>query len=140
MSFDIAEIISAMEFAAREGIFHYLHDDGRTRLALWREAAIAPAATPVAAPPPAAPEPRPAVSEQMVTAPLPGLCHLAPDPASPPFVREGDTVTEGQTLCIIEAMKVMTAVAAPTGGRLARVLVANGSTVAGGQPLMEIVP
>ena len=138
MSFNVSEIISAMEFAAREGLSHVLTDDGRTRVAFWRDGASVPASIQVAAV--AAPVREPEPEGWVVAAPLAGQCHLAPDPASPPFVREGDQVTAGQTLCIIEAMKVMTAVPAPKGGRLARVHVANGTTVVSGQPLMEIVP
>lgn len=138
MSIDISEIVSAMEFASRQGLSHFSTDDGRTRVALWREGPSIPANAPADAGTDV--QPLPEATGRVVAAPLPGQCHLAPDPASPRFVQEGDPVAVGQTLCIIEAMKVMTAVPAPIGGRLVRVLVANGTTVATGESLMEIVP
>lgn len=138
MSFDVSEIISAMEFATLQGLSHVLTDDGRTRVAIWREGSRMPANAAAAAV--TAPVPLPEPAGQVVTAPLSGQCHLAPDPVSTPFVQEGDEITAGQTLCIIEAMKVMTAVPAPIGGRVVRVQVANGTAVAAGEPLMEIMP
>ena len=59
----------------------------------------------------------------LITAPLVGVAYLAPQPGAAPFVRIGDPVEKGQTLLIIEAMKVMNQIRAPRAGRLARILV-----------------
>ena len=142
MSSEIAEIISAMEFAAQRGLRHFVHDDGKTRLALWRDgvAAAPPAVRTIRKPASATPatDPTEAVEDGIVTAPLPGLCHLAPDPVSPPFVTEGARVAAGQTICIIEAMKVMSAVPAPRAGTVTKVHVTDGAAVAAGDRLFEI--
>jgi acetyl-CoA carboxylase biotin carboxyl carrier protein len=61
-----------------------------------------------------------------------------PEPGAAPFVDVGDEVREGQTLLIIEAMKVMNAIRAPRSGRLTRVMVQNAAPVEYGEPLMII--
>ena len=73
-----------------------------------------------------------------VKAPMVGILHLSPQPGAPPFVKPGDTVREGQTLFIIEAMKVMNQIPAPQAGRIAQILVANGTPVEYGQVLAVI--
>ena len=74
----------------------------------------------------------------IVKSPMVGVVYLAAQPGAPPFARVGDTVTEGQTLLIIEAMKVMNQIRAPRAGRLAEVLVADAEPVEYGAPLMLI--
>ncbi len=64
-----------------------------------------------------------------VKAPMVGIVHLSPQPGAPPFAQVGDTVREGQTLFIVEAMKVMNQIPAPRAGRVAQILVANGAPV-----------
>jgi len=64
-----------------------------------------------------------------VKAPMVGIVHLSPQPGAPPFAQVGDTVREGQTLFIVEAMKVMNQIPAPRAGRIAQILVANGAPV-----------
>ncbi len=73
-----------------------------------------------------------------VKAPMVGIVHLSPQPGAPPFVQAGDTVREGQTLFIIEAMKVMNQIPAQKAGRIAQILVANGTPVEYGQVLAVI--
>ena len=63
---------------------------------------------------------------------------LAPEPDASPFVRFGDKIKEGQTLLIIEAMKVMNPIRSPRAGELTQVLVANGQPVEYGEPLLVI--
>jgi acetyl-CoA carboxylase biotin carboxyl carrier protein len=93
--------------------------------------------------PPAAPMPvasaeaLPAVAHPgAVNAPMVGTAYLSAQPGAPPFVKLGDTVREGQTLLIIEAMKVMNQIPSPRTGRVAQVLVADGAPVEYGQPLV----
>jgi acetyl-CoA carboxylase biotin carboxyl carrier protein len=71
-------------------------------------------------------------------APLVGIAYLAAEPGSPPYVRVGDSVSEGQTLLIIEAMKVMNQIRAPRAGRVARVYVDDAAPVEYGSALMLI--
>jgi acetyl-CoA carboxylase biotin carboxyl carrier protein len=71
-------------------------------------------------------------------APMVGTVYLTPEPGAPPFVAVGDEVREGETLLIIEAMKVMNPIRAPRGGRLARLLVGNGDPVEYGELLLII--
>ena len=71
-------------------------------------------------------------------APLVGIAYLAAEPGAPPYVRVGDTVAEGQTLMIIEAMKVMNQIRAPRPGRVSRVYIADAEPVEYGTALMLI--
>jgi acetyl-CoA carboxylase biotin carboxyl carrier protein len=71
-------------------------------------------------------------------APLVGIAYLAAEPGQPPYVRIGDTVAEGQTLLIIEAMKVMNQIRAPRAGRIAQVYVGDAEPVEYGSALMLI--
>jgi acetyl-CoA carboxylase biotin carboxyl carrier protein len=71
-------------------------------------------------------------------APLVGIAYLAAEPGHPPYVRVGDTVAEGQTLMIIEAMKVMNQIRAPRAGRISRVYVSDAEPVEYGTALMLI--
>ena len=73
-----------------------------------------------------------------VTSPMVGTVYLLPEPGAPPFVRVGDQVKEGQTLLIIEAMKVMNQIRAPQAGRVTRVFVTNAAPVEYGEPLLVI--
>lgn len=71
-------------------------------------------------------------------APLVGIAYLAAEPGGPPYVKVGDTVTEGQTLMIIEAMKVMNQIRAPRAGRISRVYIGDADPVEYGTALMLI--
>jgi acetyl-CoA carboxylase biotin carboxyl carrier protein len=108
--------------------------------------APAPAAAPLQiAAPPAAPAPAAAAAPAaldpsddpgVVASPMVGTAYLQAEPAAPPFVKIGDTVAEGQTILIIEAMKTMNQIPAPRAGRVKRILVDDGSPVEFGAPLM----
>ncbi len=74
----------------------------------------------------------------VVKSPMVGMVYTMPDPSTPPFVRVGDTITEGQTLVLIEAMKVFNPIKAPRAGKLTRMFVANGTPVEYGEPLVLI--
>jgi acetyl-CoA carboxylase biotin carboxyl carrier protein len=74
----------------------------------------------------------------IVKSPIVGTYYEAPSPGTPPFVKVGDTVKEGQVLCIIEAMKLMNEIEAEVSGVIAKMLVSNGSPVEYGMPLFGI--
>ena len=73
-----------------------------------------------------------------IFSPMPGTFYAAPSPEANPFVKEGDLVVEGDTLCIIEAMKIMNNIEAEQSGRIIKILVENGKSVEYNQPLFEI--
>lgn len=99
----------------------------------------APAAAPVAAPAEAAPAASDAYAHPgAVKSPMVGTVYLAPEPDAPDFVKEGDQVKKGQTLFIVEAMKVMNPITAPADGKLTRVLVDNAQPIEFDQPLAII--
>lgn len=75
-----------------------------------------------------------------VTSPMVGTFYRSPAPDEPTFVDEGDRITSGQTVCIIEAMKLMNEIEAEVSGRIMEILVQNGTPVEYGQPLMRIDP
>ena len=94
----------------------------------------APAAMPTAQAPAAAPEPK----GTEVTAPMVGVFYAAPAPGDEPFVRVGSKVKAGETLCIIEAMKVLNEVTAEADGEVLEICVADGDLVEFGSCLMRI--
>ena len=98
----------------------------------------APAAAPAVAPAPAAAPAAPADHPGAVKSPMVGTAYLAASPEAAPFVSVGDSVKEGDTLLIIEAMKVMNPITAPRGGKVTQMLVANGQPVEFDQPLVVI--
>jgi len=102
-------------------------------------AAPAPlAAAPPAAPAAAPPAPVAAKADHTVTAPMVGTYYSAAAPGAKPFVDIGSEVNVGDTLCIIEAMKMMNQIESDKAGRITSVLVKNGDPVEFGQPLFTI--
>lgn len=79
-------------------------------------------------------------SLHLITSPMVGTFYRSPDPSSPPFVEKGENVTKNQTLCIIEAMKLMNEIEADVDGILDEVYVKNGKPVEYGQKLFAIKP
>jgi acetyl-CoA carboxylase biotin carboxyl carrier protein len=75
-----------------------------------------------------------------VASPLVGLFFRASAPDAPPYVEEGDMVTVGQTLCVIETMKIMNEIEADAAGRISRILAENGRPVEYNTPLFLIEP
>jgi acetyl-CoA carboxylase biotin carboxyl carrier protein len=82
----------------------------------------------------------PANGLHFVTSPMVGTFYRAPDPASPPFVDLGDEVKKSQTLCIIEAMKLMNEIESEVDGVIAEIFAENGKPVEYGQKLFAIRP
>ena len=76
--------------------------------------------------------------EELVVAEMVGTYYEAPAPNAEPYVKVDDLVEPGQTLCIIEAMKMMNPIASEVAGRVTRILVQNAQPVEYGQPLMVI--
>ena len=80
------------------------------------------------------------VDGHIVTSPFVGTFYLAPNPDSAPYVSEGDSVSKGQVLCIVEAMKLMNEIEADVAGKVVEVLVKNAEPVEYGQGLFRIKP
>ena len=97
-----------------------------------------PQAAPSAEPETASAAPAPAAEGDVVESPLVGVAYLAAGPDKPPFVSVGDQVKKGQTLMIIEAMKVMNEVPAPKDGLVTEILVQNEEMVEFGKGLVRI--
>ena len=98
------------------------------------------AAAPVAAAPVAAAEPAaPKLNGFVVKSPMVGTFYRTPAPGSPAFVEVGKTVKEGDTICIVEAMKMMNHITAEKAGVIESILVENGQPVEYDQPLFTIV-
>ncbi|MDO8380536.1 acetyl-CoA carboxylase biotin carboxyl carrier protein, partial [Phenylobacterium sp.] len=74
----------------------------------------------------------------LVKSPMVGTVYMQPSPEAPPFVKVGDTVSAGQTLMIIEAMKTMNPIPATKAGKVVEILVGDGDPVEFGEPLVVI--
>lgn len=147
---DLAKIKALIDLVSRSQVTDLELTEGDTTLRLSRSGAAPAARSPAdaapasdlripfettASPPAAAQVP---VPSDAVRSPSFGVFHRTPAPDSPPFVAEGTMVEAGQTLCLIEAMKVFTAIAAPQAGTVEAILVASGEEVEAGQPLFRL--
>ncbi len=104
-------------------------------------ASTAAVATPAPAPAPApAKVEEPVTNYLQITSPMVGTFYRAPSPGSANYVEIGDRVSVGQTVCIIEAMKLMNDMPTEVAGRIVKILVENGTTVEYGQPLFLVDP
>jgi acetyl-CoA carboxylase biotin carboxyl carrier protein len=92
------------------------------------------------APAPETPAPRPKSTTTNIKSPIVGTYYASPSPDAKPFISVGDTIAKGDTLCIIEAMKIMNEINAEVSGRIVKMLVSNGQPVEYDQPLFEIEP
>ncbi|HTV71549.1 MAG TPA: acetyl-CoA carboxylase biotin carboxyl carrier protein [Rhizobiaceae bacterium] len=97
----------------------------------------APAAAPAAAPSAAAPAAADK-SKNAVPSPMVGTAYLAPAPGAAPFIKVGQAIREGQTICIIEAMKTMNQIPSPRSGTVTAILFEDGHPVEYGEPLVVI--
>ena len=141
---ELAELLSANELSEIEV------EDGDRKIRVKRELTVAAApvqhvvAAPMAAAAPAgaageaAPAAAPEPAGDIVRSPMVGTCYLAAEPGSANFVSVGDTVKQGDTLLIVEAMKVMNPISAPRGGKITQLMVANAQPVEFDQPLVVI--
>ncbi len=153
---DAQEIRALIEIFERSSLTELTLERGGARLTLRREGVRAQGMAPAPQPPaPSTPaeltEPPlrerrgtggevSATNGHVVTSPLVGTFYRRPAPTEPPYVEIGDRVEKGDTLCIIEAMKVMNEIKAEHAGVVEKILVEDGKPVEYGQPLMVIRP
>ncbi|HRY22919.1 MAG: acetyl-CoA carboxylase biotin carboxyl carrier protein [Geminicoccaceae bacterium] len=146
LNIDTDYVAALAELLQRTGLTEIEISEGDARVRVVKkpapvyEAHVAPrAAAPVLADsePTTAPANEPA-HPGTVTSPMVGTVYLYPEPGADPFVAPGQTVREGETLLIIEAMKVMNQIRAPRSGRIARIFVDNATPVEFGEPLLII--
>lgn len=148
---DIRKVKKLIELLDESGIAEIEITEGEesVRISRYSSSAPAPAPAPVAAPiaMPAAPStpalgPAPVAEPEedghAVKAPMVGTYYSAASPGSPPFVQVGDRVNEGDTLCIVEAMKMMNQIEADVSGTIKSIRVQNGDPVEYGQILFVI--
>ncbi|SDV49545.1 acetyl-CoA carboxylase biotin carboxyl carrier protein [Chitinasiproducens palmae] len=145
---DLRKLKTLIDLVAESGISELEVTEGDGRVRIVKN--VAPSAAPVAAPaaqpvvaaapaPAAAPEAAAAApSGHAVTSPMVGTFYRAPSPGADAFVQVGDTVKEGQTLCIIEAMKLLNEIESDKAGVVKEILIENGQAVEYGQPLFVI--
>jgi len=141
----VQELADILESA---GLVELEYETEEVSIRLSRASSVAApvmTAAPVAAP--AAPAASPAPSDApvdaanhpgAVTSPMVGTAYLAPEPGASDFVKEGDNVKEGQTLLIIEAMKVMNPITAPKAGVVKSIIISNAQPVEYGEALVII--
>jgi len=101
--------------------------------------AVTTSTAPSSKPEPSAEAVQPSSGENILS-PMPGTFYSATSPDTDPFVKEGESVSEGDTLCIIEAMKIMNEIEAEQNGTITKILVENGKPVEYNQPLFVINP
>ncbi|MGE8548710.1 acetyl-CoA carboxylase biotin carboxyl carrier protein [Alcaligenes sp. WGS1538] len=150
---DLRKLKTLIDLVAESGIaeLEITEGDDKVRIVKFSQSSAAPvayvpeaqAAQVVAAPAAAAPAPAaaaaPAAAEgHAVKAPMVGTFYRAPSPGAAPFVEVGQTVKEGDPLCIIEAMKLLNEIEADKSGVIKEILVENGGPVEYGQPLFII--
>ncbi|MGB1883254.1 MAG: acetyl-CoA carboxylase biotin carboxyl carrier protein [Gammaproteobacteria bacterium] len=145
---DIRKVKKLIELLEESGVAEIEIREGEESVRISRGAtAMAAPVMPVAAPAPAAPaEPAAAAGDvapsppagTTVKSPMVGTYYSAPSPDAAPFVSNGQSVKEGDTLCIIEAMKIMNPIEAEVSGTVTAILVENGHPVEFEQPLFII--
>lgn len=146
---DVTKIESLARLMQETGLTALELSEGETKLKLERrQEVIAAPAAPAAAPAVTAgaqalgvahEAPQPAKEGTLVLSPTVGVFYSAPSPDARPFVEVGDQVKKGDTLCIIEAMKLMNEIPAEVDGTVAEICVGNGQVVEFDQPLFRIV-
>ena len=139
---ELAELLSANELTEIEV------EDGDRKIKVKREAApvvsyaaapvAAPAAAPAAAASAAPTAEAPAALADAVKSPMVGTAYLSPEPGAKPFIAVGAPIKQGDTLLIIEAMKVMNPITAPKAGKIVQILVGDSQPVEFDQPLVVI--
>lgn len=150
MKIDSALVRELAEMLAETGLTEIEVEDGDRKIRVSRGGGIAapvayapaplaaaPAAPAAAAPATEAAAPAP-IAAIAVKSPMVGTAYLSPEPGAAPFVKVGDTVKAGDTLLIVEAMKVMNPITAPAAGKVVEVLIETGQPVEFDQPLIVV--
>lgn len=140
---DIRKVKKLIELLKESGIAEIEISEGEESVRISRYSRDAPigASPPAAAAEPAAVEaatPDPVRSGQEVTAPMVGTFYSGPAPAAKPFVEIGSEVAVGDTVCVVEAMKMMNSIESEVAGKVVSILVENGTPVEFGQVLFII--
>ena len=149
---DIRKVKKLIELLEESGVAEIEIHEGEESVRISRASSVAPAmvATPMGAPATYAqspattvPEPAaPAANEEpeghVIRSPMVGTFYRAPSPGAKPFVDQGQSVTIGETLCIIEAMKILNQIESDKSGKVIEILVENGQPVEYNQPLFVI--
>ncbi len=139
---DLKQLDQLAKWLETTGLEEVEIETAGTRLRLRKPGVATVAAAPVvqavAPATPAAAAPAPAVDANAFKSPMVGTFYRSSSPDAAPFVKEGDTVSAGQTLGIIEAMKTMNQIEADKGGTVTKILVQNAQAVEYGQPLFII--
>ncbi|WP_242447390.1 acetyl-CoA carboxylase biotin carboxyl carrier protein [Aurantiacibacter aquimixticola] len=152
MSVDPALVRELAEMLSETGLTEIEVEEGSKRIRVARNVAAvavaapsmaAPAPAPAAAPSPAAaaeesPTPAGADNANAIKSPMVGTAYLAPEPGADNFVAIGDPVKKGDTLLIVEAMKVMNPISAEKDGTVQQLLIGNGEPVEFDQPLVIV--
>jgi len=148
MNIDSSLVRELAELLAETGLTEIEVEDGERKIKVARQgspvavqhlAAPAPmAAVPVAAPASAPAAPAPAEDPNALKSPMVGTCYLSPEPGAAAFIAVGQQVKSGDTLLIIEAMKVMNPITADKAGTVKAILVENAQPVEFDQPLVVI--
>jgi acetyl-CoA carboxylase biotin carboxyl carrier protein len=144
MNIDTKLVRELAELLAETGLTEIEVEDGDRKIKVAKQGAPAAAVQAVAAPaaapalPLPAPAAPPAADPNAVKSPMVGTCYLYPEPGANPFITVGSQVKAGDTLLIIEAMKVMNPITAASGGTVKTILVDNGQPVEYDQPLVVI--
>ena len=139
---DLTELQVKREYGENDALNVRVSRQPPAQVVTQMTTAPATAAPTAAAAPAAAPAPEasadPASLPGAVTSPMVGTVYMSPEPDVAAFVKVGDTVSEGDTLLIIEAMKTMNHIPAPKSGTVKRIVVSDGSPVEFGAPLMIV--
>ncbi len=149
MNIDSALVRELADMLAETGLTEIEVEEGDRKIRVSRgsvAAAAAPVAAAIAAPAvaapaaaaPAAPADTGPDLSKALRSPMVGTAYLLPEPGAEPFIKTGDTVKTGQTLLIVEAMKVMNPITAPRDGVIGQILFENGQPVEYDQPLVVI--
>lgn len=146
MKFDIEYVEKLAKVLADNSLTEISLEDGEQAITLRKDVVVAPAAIPAAAPQ-AAPAPQPVSQPQAsepvkkgtpLTSPMVGTFYSAPAPDAKPFVEVGQTITQGDVVCIVEAMKLMNEIESEVSGKVVEICVKDGQPVEFGQVLMYI--
>ena len=143
---DMKFVRSLAELLKETGLTEIEYAEGDKRIRCvgpqpYVQVAAAPLAAPAAAPAAVASTgeaAKPVIAGTPVSSPMVGTVYLSPEPGAPSFVKVGDKVKQGDTLLIIEAMKVMNPIKAPTSGVIADILVGDAKPVEFGETLIVI--